>query len=54
MEQRIKHLARLLTGGGVIQIDQGLTQTSHLRQQRKILPGQGSQVVGSPAKPTGS
>ncbi len=46
MLQRLKHLARLLAGGGVIEIDQRLAEAGGLGQQRKIRTRQRRQVVG--------
>jgi hypothetical protein len=39
--QGIQHLARLLAGGGVVEVDQGLPQAGGLRQQGKVGPGGG-------------
>ena len=42
--QRLEHLAGLLAGGGVIEVDQGLAQAGLLRQQREVLAGLGRQI----------
>ena len=42
--QRLEHLAGLLAGGGVIEVDQGLAQAGLLRQQGEVLAGLGRQI----------
>ena len=44
--QGLEHLAGLLAGGGVIQVDQRLAEAGDLAQQREIGAGEGGQVLG--------
>ena len=50
MLQRLQHLAGLLAGGGVIQIDQRLAQASDLAQEREIGAGEGREILGGGIK----
>ena len=44
--QRLQHLAGLLAGGRIVQVDQRFPQAGGLGQQREIGPGEGRQVFG--------